>query len=195
MARVRRPYWLPYSALYWGFFNFIFAMMSELAMNSSGVLWAGRFPLTLTLLAAFGALAFLYILGRAAVVGADGAPRWWQARLPDPGEPAPGNRLAWPGSDGLAPRVATAVARALTRKRRPVPRDLGSAPKELFVLPVIGFTAAVFLSIAIGVAALVFPMPFSVNAIFMVWALWGVAAWSSLTAAIALKTRRLNEDA
>lgn len=195
MARVRRPYWLPYSAVNWGIFNFFLALMSELAMNSSGFLWAGRFPLTMTLLAAFGALAVLYVLGRAAVVGVDGAPRWWQASLPEPGEPAPGNRLAWPEPDGLAPRVATPVARALTRKRRPVPRDLGSAPKELFALPVIGFTAAVFLSIAIGVAALVFPMPFSTNAIFMVWALWGVAVWFSMSISIALKTRRLNEDA
>lgn len=195
MARVRRPYWLPYSVVNWGICNLMLVMMFELGMASAEFAWAKRYPLTLTLFAAHATLAVLYVFGRVALIGVDGAPRWWQARLPDPGEPPPGNRLAWPAPDGLAPRVATAAARALTQKRRPVPRDLGEGPKELVALPVMGFMGAIFVSLITGVAHIVLTLSFVNTAILGVWALWGAVVWACITASIVLKTRRLNEDA
>lgn len=195
MARVRKPYWLPYSVVNWGVCNLIVAGILEYSLSAGGVAWASRFLLTKTLFGALTLLSGLYVLGRAALIGVDGAPRWRQARLAEPGEPPPGNRLTWPAPGGPAPRVATAAARELTQKRRPVPRDLGKEPEELVALPVIGFIAAVFVSLITGVAHIVFHLPFVNTAIFGIWAVWGAAVWVSITASIVLKTRRLNEDA
>lgn len=195
MARVRKPTWLPYSVVTWGVCNAIMAGLFELSLSAREVAWAGGFPLTKTLLAALAVLAGLYALGRAAFVRADGTPRWRQARLPEPGEPPQGNRLAWPAPDGLPPRVATAAARALTQKRRPVPRDLGKRPAEPVSWPVRGFLGAVFVSMAAAGAGLVFYMPWANDAVFVVFILPGILVWGRVTVSIGLKIRRLNEDA
>lgn len=195
MARVRKPYWLPYSFVNWGICNLFIAGISENCSWPEEFAWASNFPLTKTLLVAHAALAILYVLGRVAVVGMDGAPRWRQARLPEPGEPPPGNRLAWPTEGDAAPRVATPAARALTKKRRPSPRDLGEGPVGLVLAPLLGFMAAVLSCVGIGTAGLVFNMPWANGVIVKIWLTWGVLIWACISASLVLKTRRLNEDA
>lgn len=195
MARVRRPYWLPFSAVVWGICNLFLAGFSELFLAADEFVWASRFPLTKTVFAALIVLTVLYALGRAAFVRPSGAPHWRQAQLPEPGEPPPGNRLAWPAPDALAPRVATPVARALTQKRRPVPRDLGTGPNSLVVVPMVGFIGAVLSSVLVGATTLVSDGPWTNAVVTFIWLSWGAVVWGSITIAIALKTRRLNEDA
>lgn len=195
MARTRRPYWLSVSVVYWGLTNLIGGMLFELSMVAARYDWATRFPLTLSLLAVHAALGLLYAFGRVAIVGMDGAPHWRPASLPEPGEPPPGNRLAWPASDTLPARVATPVARALTRRQRPVPRDLGKSPKSLVIVPMAGFVVAVLLTIAVEFADKLHALAYEMPMLGGLWGLWAASVWACITASIALQTRRINEDA
>lgn len=171
----------------WLVFNILAAGVLEASLAGEGFAWAVRFPATKTLAAAFVALLVLYRLGRAAFLNLSGSPLWRPANLLEPGEPPVGNRLAWPAPRDAAARVATPAARALTKSRRPAPRDRGAGPQGLVLAPVFGFLAAVPASILCVLL--------SIDAVGTIWAAWGFVLWICITVSIALKTRRLNEDA
>lgn len=195
MARVRKPYWLPYSVPNWGVCNLVLAVVLDRLLAVAEVAWAPSYPLTKSSAAAAAVLAVLYRSGRLAMVRVDGTSRWRQARLPEPGEPPPGNRLAWPAEGDAAPHVATPAARALTKKRRPAPRDLGETPSKLVLAPLLGFIAAVLSSVFIGVAGQAINITWANGVILKIWLCWGTLTWACITVSLALKTRRLNEDA
>lgn len=196
MARVRKPYWLPYSVPNWTACNLVLAAVVEHTLANGGVAWAAGRPMTVLAAGALLAMTLLHRLGRAAFVGPGGGVGWRQARLPEPGEPPPGNRLAWPGPVDAAARVATSAARALTQKRRHAPSDRGAGPLALVVVPLVGCMAAILFSVGLGVADEIGGHPSWANgAIWKIWLLWGAVVWACISASIVLKTRRLNEDA
>lgn len=187
MARVRAPLWLPSSAWNWLFCNFIGAGIFEAGFAVSGIPWPATYPATTFLGAILLVTAALRFMGRTAYVDYNQTITWRPARLPEPGEPPPGNRLAWPAADDVPARVATSPARALTVRKRHAPKDRGEGPAALIVAPMLGFVAAVPTSIFLAVAGS--------DAVWLVWGCWGALVWACITAGIVLKTRRLNEDA
>lgn len=187
MARLRNPYWLPISVPNWLVCNFLAAAIIEFTAARNDFAWAARFPATKTLGAACLILFVLYRLGRVALLHFDGGAIWRPASLLEPGEPPVGNGLAWPSPGDAAARVATPAARALTKRKRHAPRDNGEGPPALLMAPLLGFLAAVPATFLSGIVSMDF-MPY-------IWAAWGAMTWVCITASIALKTRRLNEDA
>lgn len=191
MARVRTPYWLPGSARNWLLCNLFCVGMVEWGFYLHDFRWPLPFATTGILGLSLLVWSALHFLGRTALVEFEDSVRWRPAHLPEPGEPPPGNRLAWPAPGDAAPRVATPSARALTVRKRHSPRDHGEGPTVLVMGPLLGLMGAILTSVASAAIGLVYEN----SGTFYAWAAWAALVWVCITTSIVLKTRRLNEDA
>ncbi|TPW18810.1 MAG: hypothetical protein FD126_3315 [Elusimicrobia bacterium] len=187
MARVRTPYWLPSSARNWLICNILGAGIFETGFFLADIPWFKNFPATCSLGGLLLVWGILHLLGRTALLDWDGSVKWRPANLPEPGEPPPGNRLAWPAPEDAAPRVATPAARALTVRKRHAPKDRGEGPVILIGAPALGFVVSVVVSLLL--------IAFDTGVIRVLWTIWGFVVWVCITTSIVLTTRRLNEDA